>query len=68
MRLIAGDKDPVGEQGAGVRRLFDIYRDAGLTHVSVQLYPNARHELVNETNRDEVTADLIAWYEQALNT
>ena len=55
VRLIAGDKDPVGEQGAGVRRLFDIYRDAGLTHVSLQLYPDARHELVNETNRDEVT-------------
>ena len=67
VRLIAGDKDPVGEQGAGVRRLFDIYRDAGLTHVSVQLYPNARHELVNETNRDEVTADLIAWFEQVVN-
>jgi alpha-beta hydrolase superfamily lysophospholipase len=67
VRLIAGDKDPVGEQGAGVRRLFDIYNDAGLTHVSVQLYPNARHELVNETNRDEVTADLVAWFELTLN-
>ncbi|WP_157898785.1 alpha/beta fold hydrolase [Luteitalea pratensis] len=66
VRLIAGDKDPVGEQGAGVRRLFDIYRETGLTHVSLQLYPNARHELVNETNRDEVTTDLIAWFEQVI--
>ena len=67
VRLIAGDKDPVGEQGAGVRRLFDTYRDAGLAHVSLRLYPNARHELVNETNRDEVTADLIAWLASTLN-
>ena len=66
LRLIAGDKDPVGEQGAGVRRLFDIYRNAGLTNVSLQLYPDARHELVNETNRDDVTADLVAWFEQVL--
>jgi alpha-beta hydrolase superfamily lysophospholipase len=64
IRLIAGTKDPVGDQGAGVRRLFGLYRDAGLTHVSVQLYPDARHELVNETNREEITADLIAWLDQ----
>ena len=66
VRLIAGSKDPVGDQGAGVRRLFDRYRGAGLTHVSLQLYPDARHELANETNREEITADLIAWFEQAV--
>ncbi|BCS31926.1 hypothetical protein TBR22_A11290 [Luteitalea sp. TBR-22] len=61
VHLIAGDRDPVGERGRGVRRLYDAYVGAGLTRVSLRLYPGARHELVNETNRDEVTADLIAW-------
>jgi alpha-beta hydrolase superfamily lysophospholipase len=44
-----------------VRRLHDVYVGVGLTRVTLRLYPGARHELVNETNRDEVTADLIAW-------
>ena len=67
LRLIAGDSDPVGEQGAGVRRLLDTYRSAGLTQVSLRLYPEARHELMNETNRDEVTLDLIAWFDATLD-
>ena len=37
------------------------YRDAGLVDVTVTLYDGARHEILNETNRDEVTADVIAW-------
>lgn len=63
VRLIAGHRDPVGEMGSGVRRLHAMYVAAGLTDVSLQLYPEARHELVNETNRDEVTRDLIAWFD-----
>jgi alpha-beta hydrolase superfamily lysophospholipase len=56
----------VGEDGVGVRRLFDAYRLAGLTRVSMQLYPGARHELVNETNRDEITRDVIAWIDDVI--
>jgi alpha-beta hydrolase superfamily lysophospholipase len=63
IRLIAGDRDPVGEMGKGVARLHEVYVDAGLTDVSLQLYPDARHELVNEINRDDVTRDLIAWFD-----
>jgi alpha-beta hydrolase superfamily lysophospholipase len=66
VHLIAGDRDPVGEDGGGVRRLRDTYRQAGLTRVSLQLYPGARHELVNETNRDEVTRDVIAWIDDVI--
>ena len=39
----------------------DRYRAAGVEDVTVRLYPAARHETLNETNRDEVTADLITW-------
>ena len=59
--------DPVGGPGgANVTALAERYRAAGLTDVEVRLYPDARHELVNETNRDEVTADVVAWLEAHL--
>jgi alpha-beta hydrolase superfamily lysophospholipase len=61
IHLIAGSRDPVGGMSAGVRRLMSVWAKAGLTRVSHRFYADARHELVNETNRDEVTRDLIAW-------
>jgi alpha-beta hydrolase superfamily lysophospholipase len=60
MLLIAGEADPVGG-GRGVTRLAQELRAAGVERVDVRIYPAARHELLNETNRDEVTADLRAW-------
>ena len=36
-------------------------RDAGLTDVTLTVYEGARHEIFNETNRDEVTADVVSW-------
>jgi alpha-beta hydrolase superfamily lysophospholipase len=61
--FIAGDQDPVGEFGEGVRRLADRYRRAGIP-VTERIYPGARHEMFNETNRDEVHADLLDWLAQ----
>ncbi len=61
IQVIAGTRDPVGEDGAGISRLLESYASAGLTRVTHRLYEGARHELVNETNRDEVTRDVIAW-------
>ena len=59
--LIAGDHDPVGDNGVSVRALAERYEAAGKGPVTLRLYPDARHEVVNETNRDEVTADLRSW-------
>jgi alpha-beta hydrolase superfamily lysophospholipase len=59
--IFSGSRDPVGENGAGVERLVSEYRRAGLTRVTSKLYPDARHETLNETNRDEVTRDLVSW-------
>ena len=58
--VIAGDQDPSGAMGENPKALEAALRDAGVT-VELRLYPGARHELLNETNRDEVTADVIAW-------
>lgn len=58
--LVSGSEDPVGgEGGAGVETVGRRYSEAGLREVDVRLYPGARHELLNETNREEVTADVL---------
>src|SRR4029453_10183049 len=66
--LISGARDPVGENGRGVRRLLESDRAAGLTRVDMKLYEDARHELVNEINRDEVTADVLEWLDRAVKS
>ena len=52
--------------GKGVQRLDQQLRDAGLSAVTLKLYPDARHEPYNETNRDQITADLLQWLGSAL--
>ena len=59
--IVSGAADPVSGAGQLVELLGRRYRDAGLADVTVTLYPEARHEIFNETNRDAVTADVVAW-------
>jgi alpha-beta hydrolase superfamily lysophospholipase len=56
--IFSGERDPVGDNLDG---LIEAYRRGGLTRLSVRLYPDGRHEMLNETNRDEVTRDLLEW-------
>ncbi len=56
--VLSGDKDPVG---ANVQGLIDALKAAGFSRLTTRIYPGARHETLNETNRDEVVRDLIAW-------
>ena len=64
--LVSGDKDPVGDHGKGVRAVAGQLRSVGVTDVTCTLYPGARHEILNETNRDEVQSDIIAWLDAHL--
>jgi alpha-beta hydrolase superfamily lysophospholipase len=59
--VAVGDQDPVGGQLALVNALVDRLRGAGLSDISLTVYPGARHEIFNETNRAEVEADLLTW-------
>jgi len=56
--VFSGERDPVG---ANIKGLIGDLKAAGFTRLTTRLYPGARHETLNETNRDEVTRDLIAW-------
>ena len=60
MLVASGAMDPCGNFGKGVKRCFSYMQDCGMTHISLKLYPGARHEILNETNRDEVYADMLA--------
>ncbi|MEF2966960.1 lysophospholipase [Paenibacillus sp. M1] len=64
--IFSGDQDPVGFKGKGVRRLAAIYQSLGLRQLEVKLYPGGRHEMLNETNRDEVTRDAVDWLRRHL--
>lgn len=59
--VFCGAEDPVGDRTRSVTPLLSDLRAAGLSHLSSRFYPGARHETLNETNRDEVVADLVAW-------
>jgi alpha-beta hydrolase superfamily lysophospholipase len=59
--IASGSADPLARGGAFPQVLGQRYRDAGVTDVTVKVYDGARHEIFNETNRDAVTADVIAW-------
>lgn len=64
--FLSGDSDPVGSMGKGVRKVAGMFRSAGCKDVTVKLYPGGRHEMFNETNRQEVFDDLLAWIESRL--
>jgi alpha-beta hydrolase superfamily lysophospholipase len=59
--LVSGDADPLAGAGRLVELVGQRYREAGVRDVTVKLYPHARHEIFNEINRDQITADLIDW-------
>lgn len=65
--LIAGQDDPVGDMGAGVRRTHDAFKRAGIRDVTLKLYPGLRHEILNEAAmRDTVYGDIGAWLDRVL--
>lgn len=61
--IASGSDDPLAGGGQLVEVLGRRYRDAGLADVTVKVYAGARHEILNEVNRDEVTADVVAWFD-----
>jgi len=62
--VFSGSADPVGEMGAGPTALVNAYRSLGIKDLEFVLYPGARHETLNETNREEVTENLLSWIQR----
>ena len=66
--IAVGEPDPVNGGLTLLTPLTDRYQAAGLTDVTVVTYPGARHEILNETNRDEVIGDLISWLDRVVSS
>lgn len=59
--LIAGDGDPVGSFGKGVTKVYKMFAETGIKDLEYKLYREARHELLNELNKEEVFTDILNW-------
>ena len=62
-----GDRDPLHGQLKLVETLIERLRTAGLMNVTVKIYPEARHEVLNETNRSDVVKDIMVWLENVIS-
>lgn len=59
--IIGGEEDPVCDYKEGPKLIQRLYKEAGIKDVDVKTYPGVRHELLNESNKEEVIADVIQW-------
>jgi len=64
MFFISGSMDPVGNFGKGVQKVYELYKKYGIKNVQIQIYKDARHELLNEINKRDVIKDIINWLQQ----
>jgi alpha-beta hydrolase superfamily lysophospholipase len=64
--FVAGDKDPVGAYGEGVKSVYQDFLDAGMKDVSIKLYKDDRHEILNELDRQTVYEDIYQWLNQKM--
>lgn len=65
--FFSGDNDPVGANGTAVKKVYEMFREAGCADVRIKLYPGARHEILNEVNKAEVYQDMLNWLESHLS-
>ncbi len=64
--LTSGMEDPLSNKGKDINLIADKYRKAGIKSVEVKLYHGARHEIINEINKQEVINDMLVWLNQSI--
>ena len=64
--FVSGDADPVGNYGEGVHQAAQAFRQVGMERVEVKLYPECRHEILHEINRQQVQQELMQWLQQQI--
>lgn len=62
--ITSGDKDPVGNFGKGTTLLFNKLKQKGIKDLTLKLYKDARHEILQEINKEEVMKDMLSWIEK----
>lgn len=64
--FVAGAEDPVGDYGRSVERVCQSYKELGMENVQMKLYPGDRHEILNETDREDIYGDIYRWLLQRI--
>ena len=59
--VTSGAEDPVGDYGKGIDKVVEKLKQTGHTKITEMLYPDCRHEILNELNKDQVMADILGW-------
>lgn len=59
--VTAGAADPVGAYGKGVQKAYEALKKVGIKNLEIKLYPEDRHEILNETDREQVMEDIARW-------
>ena len=62
--LIAGDMDPVGNYGKGIKEVCNKFKTGGKENTTMILYENCRHEIHNDTCREQMTKDILEFIER----
>lgn len=65
--IFSGDKDPVGENSKGVIRVYHMLEKAGIKDLTIRLFKDGRHEMLNEINKEEVFYFILDWIEEKIN-
>ena len=66
--ITSGSEDPVSNGGKTIKTLYSLYKGRGLKDAELKCYEGARHEILNETNKETVKADILNWIEKRLPT
>ena len=64
--VVSGGQDPVGAYGEGVQRAYESMKNAGMQKLELKIYPEDRHEILNELDREQVYADIVKWIQTVL--
>lgn len=59
--ILSGAEDPIGGMGEGVKKVYEMYKDAGVNDIALKLYENDRHEILLETDKEMIFADILNW-------
>ncbi len=66
--IVSGEQDPVGGLGKGVKQVYDMHKECGALDVTYKLYEDDRHEILNETDKQVVFEDILAWMNVRIDT
>lgn len=64
--MVSGDADPVGDYGKGVQKAYASLKKAGLSDITLKMYHDDRHELLNETDREQIMEDIYTWIDEKM--